>query len=107
MPSVSEPLALDEALELLESYDRVVVLWEESCGIGLGEALSEFRGRTGARVGLVVGPEGGLSAEEVNALEARGAVVASLGPTVMRTETAAVVSLALAIASLGGMGGLQ
>jgi 16S rRNA (uracil1498-N3)-methyltransferase len=107
VPAVSEPVSLAEAIELLTSYDRVVVLWEESRGIGLAEALSPLRGQAGARVALVVGPEGGMSAEEVDALAARGAIVASLGPTVMRTQTAAVVSLALAMAALGGMGGSQ
>jgi 16S rRNA (uracil1498-N3)-methyltransferase len=107
VPSVSAPVGFAEATELLTEYDRVVVLWEESQSTGLREALSDLRGHADARVALVIGPEGGLSAEEVSSLEARGAVVASLGPTVMRTQTAAVVSLVLAIAALGGMGGSE
>ncbi len=83
------------------------MLWEDARGVGLAEALASHRDHPDARVALVVGPEGGLSAEEVDALVARGAVAASLGPTVMRTETAAVVSLALAIGALGGMGGAR
>ena len=41
VPSVSEPVGFAEAIDLLTSYDRVVVLWEESHGTGLGQALSE------------------------------------------------------------------
>ncbi len=107
VPQVGEPKAFAEAVSLLGGYDRVVVLWEESRGSGLSECLGDLRGRADVRVALVVGPEGGLSAQEVDALRKGGALVASLGPTVMRTETAAVVSLALAIAALGGMGGSQ
>jgi len=107
VPGVEAPIDFAEAVVLLSAYDRVVVLWEESRGSDLAEGLSDLRGRPEVRVALVVGPEGGLSAEEVDALVAGGAVVATLGPTVMRSETAAVVSLALAIASLGGMGGSQ
>ena len=107
VPAVSEPVSLADALKLLGVYDRVIVLWEESHDTGLAEALVGIRGEAGARVAIVVGPEGGLAAEEVDALVARGAVVASLGPTVLRVQTAAVVSLALAIAALGGMGGIE
>ena len=42
---------------------------------------------------LVVGPEGGLDDTEVEALIAAGAVAVSLGPTVLRTSTAAAVAL--------------
>jgi 16S rRNA (uracil1498-N3)-methyltransferase len=105
VPTVSPPVSFAEALKLLASYDRVVVLWEDSRGIGLAEALADRRAQPGAHIALVVGPEGGLSAEEVDALVKLGACVASLGPTVLRTETAAVVSVALAIGALGGMGG--
>jgi 16S rRNA (uracil1498-N3)-methyltransferase len=105
VPRVPDPLAFADALELFAGYDRTVVLWEEHRGAGIAEALAGLRGTDAARVALMVGPEGGLSAEEVQALVARGGVVASLGPTVLRTETAAVVALALAVAALGGMGG--
>jgi 16S rRNA (uracil1498-N3)-methyltransferase len=42
---------------------------------------------------LVVGPEGGISDDEVAALSAAGATVVRLGPTVLRTSTAAAVAL--------------
>jgi 16S rRNA (uracil1498-N3)-methyltransferase len=44
-------------------------------------------------VTLVVGPEGGISDDEVAALSAAGATVVRLGPTVLRTSTAAAVAL--------------
>jgi 16S rRNA (uracil1498-N3)-methyltransferase len=42
---------------------------------------------------LVVGPEGGISDDELAALSAAGATVIRLGPTVLRTSTAAAVAL--------------
>ena len=104
VPEVCDPVDLSDALRLLAAYDRVVVLWEERRVRALSETLADLRGHENATVALIVGPEGGLTAEEVELLTAGGAVVASLGPTVLRTETAAVVSLALAVATLGGMG---
>ncbi|MGV7710884.1 RsmE family RNA methyltransferase, partial [Mycobacterium kansasii] len=42
---------------------------------------------------LVVGPEGGIAPEEIAALTGAGAVTVRLGPTVLRTSTAAAVAL--------------
>ncbi len=44
---------------------------------------------------VVIGPEGGFSHEEADAARARGAEVISLGERVLRTETAALVLLAI------------
>ena len=44
---------------------------------------------------LVVGPEGGISAEELAAFEAAGATAYRLGPTVLRTSTAGAVAAAV------------
>ena len=49
---------------------------------------------------LLIGPEAGFSAEEHAQARAAGVPIASLGPTVLRTETAAIVAAALAAATL-------
>jgi 16S rRNA (uracil1498-N3)-methyltransferase len=104
VPAVSDPMSLADAVPLLAAFDAAIVLWEEGVAEGVAEAVSRCAGSPQACVALIVGPEGGLAAEEVAALEAIGATAASLGPTILRTETAAVVALALAIAALGGLG---
>lgn len=103
IPPVADPVRFSDALVLLGEYDRVVVLWEEADAEGLAESLSGLSAEQ-STVALVVGPEGGFSAEEVRAMQELGARVATLGPTILRTETAAVVALALAIHELGGLG---
>ena len=104
VPAVADPVRLRDALPLLAGYDGAVVLWEESGGSGISEAVRRCGLGDDARIALFVGPEGGLGAGEVAALEAMGATTASLGPTILRTETAAIVALALAIGALGGLG---
>jgi len=47
------------------------------------------------RLAVAIGPEGGFSAEELTAARATGALCVSLGPHILRTETAAVVATAL------------
>lgn len=53
---------------------------------------------------LVVGPEGGVSPEELAAFAAAGAVPLRLGPTVLRTSTAGVAALSVLSARLGRWG---
>lgn len=105
VPLVHDPAPLREVLPLLAAFDAVFVLWEEeSRPAGLLTALEAWDGGTDPRVALVIGPEGGLAAEEVAALRDIGARSVSLGPTILRTETAAIVALSLAVYGLGGLG---
>jgi len=54
-------------------------------------------------VTLLIGPEGGFSAEEEDAALAHGALALSMGPRVLRTETAGLAALAVLAAAWGGM----
>lgn len=101
VPRVDDPAPLEAASSSLREADAVVVLWEEELpSRTLGSVLSPLRGDRDAHVALVVGPEGGLSAAEVERLRAMGAVTASLSRNILRTETAAVVAVTLAIREL-------
>ena len=107
VPKVSGPGDLADALVRLAAYDLVLVAWEEAAAVGRGvrEAIAAARPlRAGAYVAVVVGPEGGLTAEEVSALERVGGVTVTLGVTILRAETAAVVAAALVSHELGGLG---
>jgi 16S rRNA (uracil1498-N3)-methyltransferase len=53
-------------------------------------------------VGVVIGPEGGLSDEEVERLVALGGRTVSLGENILRAETAAIAALAIAASELAG-----
>lgn len=66
----------------------VLVLHESATGPLTGVALADASSLT-----LIVGPEGGIADDEVDALTAAGAVAVRLGPTVLRTSTAAAVGL--------------
>ena len=52
------------------------------------------------RVTLAVGPEGGFSLDEVASAKSRGALIVSLGPNILRTETAALAGVVM-LRSLG------
>ncbi|MBE0475556.1 MAG: 16S rRNA (uracil(1498)-N(3))-methyltransferase [Coriobacteriia bacterium] len=103
VPRVEDAVELGGVLEALRGFDAVLVPWEEAEGRGVRGALAATA--SDARVAVVVGPEGGLTAEEVARLAAVGGVPVTLGRNVLRTETAGIVALALAIHELGGLGG--
>lgn len=107
IPRVSDPVPFAEARELFAEVDVVLVVWEgaDATGPGIGEALDEAGATAESRVALVVGPEGGLTVEEVYALEEAGARAVTLGDTVLRSESAGIVASALCIYELGGLGG--
>lgn len=104
VPHVADPCDLTDALPSFAPFDLVLVAWEEAAGLGVRDAVAAASLPAAARVALVVGPEGGLTAEEVALLAGVGAVSCTLGATILRAETAGVVATALVIHELGGLG---
>jgi 16S rRNA (uracil1498-N3)-methyltransferase len=94
---LGEPLDLADAL----APGAIVLSHEEPDG-GLDAALAAAP----RPVTLLVGPESGFTAEELAAARAAGVPVATLGPLVLRSETAAIVGAALALDRLGALAGL-
>lgn len=114
IPEVSMPMTVRETCDLLKEATAVLICWEEAPQTAnLAEALhaglaacGADRNPADARIAVVVGPEGGLSQDEVDALLAcnpRAALV-SLGSSILRTETAGLIAPALALYELGGLG---
>ena len=56
------------------------------------------------KVSLLIGPEGGIAQDEADLAQSVGWQVVSLGPRILRAETAAIVSTALIMDCLGQMG---
>ena len=104
IPEVSGPMSTDQLGtyigERIDAGAAALVL-HESADRALGEVMAEVMGEVMREVPvaqadsiiLVVGPEGGLSETEVDMLAVAGAVAVRLGPTVLRTSTAAAVAL--------------
>lgn len=104
VPVVTAPVGIDGVIAACEAEFVLVCQEEDTARPGVDEAIARAVPPVGAAVAVVVGPEGGLTPEEVGTLEAAGAVRVTLGPTVLRTETAGVVATALVIHARGGLG---
>ena len=94
---VTPPVQFQEAYP--PSTALGVLLWA-GAKAGLDKALPDQA--TGVR--LFVGPEGGFSEQEIDTAKEAGLVEASLGPSILRTETAALVGAALVLARYGRLG---
>lgn len=92
VPEVRGPVDVLQAARELKPTTRLLILDEEARAVRLGEAVAET---PDAAVALVVGPEGGLARDEVEALIALGGQPVTLGPRILRTETAGIAALAV------------
>lgn len=69
-----------------------------------GQSLADWaRHQPPQALTLMVGPEGGFSADEEDAATAHGALALTMGPRILRTETAALAALAALASAWGGM----
>lgn len=104
VPEVAEPVTLLDLPSLLVGSVVLVCAEDAPDAPGISQALSALADVPEAGVAVIVGPEGGFEPEEVAALTDAGAIAVTLGPTILRTETAGVVAVALALAACGGLG---
>ncbi|WP_222851135.1 16S rRNA (uracil(1498)-N(3))-methyltransferase [Phytoactinopolyspora mesophila] len=86
-PKVADPAATPAAADRLATATRGLVLHEEA-----ETALGDVELPAHGEIVMVVGPEGGVAPEELEAFRAVGAEPVRLGPTVLRTSTAGTVA---------------
>lgn len=97
LPEVSEPASTRNLAERAAS-SRVLVLEPTAATALSGLAWNTADERD---IVLIVGPEGGIAADELDAFTAAGAELVRLGDTVLRTSTAGPAALAVVSAALG------
>ena len=107
IPYIADPCNKEETIAQLNKADLVLLAWEEQKGASksITDALADVN--INAKVAIVIGPEGGFSAEEVKYFHKHlkeKVHNVQLGELILRTETAAVVTCALVSAQLGGLG---
>lgn len=92
VPQIESPIDFLALVARIRKFDVTLLAWELATA-SLREAL---RALDGARtVLLIVGPEGGFSHDEASAAIAAGACAVSLGPRILRTETAPLVLISV------------
>ena len=99
MPRVEYLSSFKAALEVCESHTLKIVLWEK-----MGESLKELlKSSRSKKIYVMVGPEGGLTEEEVALAREHGFIPAKLGQRILRTETAAITLIGILQYELGDL----
>ena len=103
LPELAEPRPLAGALAALGG-EPALLAWERETSLSVRQALVSLERRLrDGRLTLFVGPEGGFSAAEAMAARAAGATTISLGPRILRSETAGPILAALALYQAGDL----
>ena len=99
VPEVDDPVALKAALGMVRA-ERKLLLAETEQENSLRSELERERVSESASVSLAIGPEGGWTAEEMALFSELGWKHVTLGPLILRAETAAIAGLAVCAALL-------
>lgn len=94
IPKVEPFMSIQELLELPLSADLRLLCWEGEHTQQVKTALRQRTEPVHAAI-IVIGPEGGLTPEEAALFIAQGYTSVSLGPRILRTETAGLITLGI------------
>jgi 16S rRNA (uracil1498-N3)-methyltransferase len=101
VPQVHPPVEMAEALGGIHRGALAILPWEGERSLGLKEALPR---QTPEKIYIFVGPEGGFEEYEVEEARRSGVAAVSLGPRILRTETAGPACLAIVMHKYGDLG---
>ena len=99
LPELMAPQTFNEAVNANEA-ELKLMLYEGETAWSFVEGFGSLKPQS---VALLIGPEGGFAEEEVALARDAGFLPVSLGPRIMRTETAAIVAATLAQSYLGDL----
>ncbi|WP_026884882.1 16S rRNA (uracil(1498)-N(3))-methyltransferase [Clostridium akagii] len=105
IPKVNQPMELEGFLSEADSYDLIVVPYESKEDFGIKAMIRNLNGKKINSIAILIGPEGGFEEEEIEKLDNLGAQIVTLGPRILRTETAGLVCASLLLYELGDIGG--
>lgn len=107
VPEVHAPLSLSELWadpDFAAQAASTVIAYEKAEGGSLNTIINAIKDSPFERVNIMIGPEGGFDPAEVDQARRHGALVAGLGPRILRTETAGLVMASLVLYELGDLG---
>ena len=94
--------SFNESLEDMKINDMNICPYENERTVSIKSAIKDADINT---IGIFVGPEGGFEEEEIENIQDIDSKVVSLGPRILRTETASVVASSIVLYELSDLGG--
>lgn len=92
VPEILSPVRFADLPDELKGYDLILFCYEGETGTSIRQKLDSIPS-VPKRIALVVGPEGGFDPSEADRIEAAGGTSVTLGPRILRAETASSVAL--------------
>jgi 16S rRNA (uracil1498-N3)-methyltransferase len=104
IPVINKPIEINNIIKRISDFDLVVVPYENENNFGIKQLVSriDFDIRS---IAVIIGPEGGFEEDEIQSLVEGGAQVVTLGPRILRTETAGFVCASILQYEFGDLGG--
>ena len=91
IPEIKNKIKIKDLENIISQYDAFIVAYEEENEVTLKQELKKLREQEKYKIGILVGPEGGITKEEIEKLTSYNAKVVTLGKRILRTETAPIV----------------
>ena len=99
IPQINNIINIKNICNLIQEYDMVLVAYENEEKNTLKEQLENIKkqnnSKSKVKIGIIIGPEGGLEEKDVETLKENGAKVITLGRRILRTETVALNVLSI------------
>ena len=90
IPKIHPVITSKDIANQINQYDVILVAYEDEKHITLKQELLKLKQKDDIKIGIIIGPEGGLDYKEVEILTKAGAKVITLGKRILRTETASI-----------------
>ena len=101
VPKISEIITFDEMLLRLNAEENIIVPYENEKSITMKNILKNVSGNS---INIIIGPEGGFEDLEIEKLSEIKSSIVTLGPRILRTETAGFTAISIAMYELGDLG---
>ncbi len=99
IPNIHYPITFKEAVAMASEAELAVIPYEKECAVGFKNIVARYEGINSGSI--IIGPEGGFEDKEIQLAVDRGIHKISLGPRILRTETAGMAALTLLMYELG------
>lgn len=100
VPVVHAPVKFSATIQDQKQYDAGLFAWEEEHALMITTALAQSVHQGRMKVAVWIGPEGGFTVQEASSAQQAGIQAVTLGPRILRMETAAVAATVLVIHQL-------
>ena len=90
VPTVENSINLAKLCNIIQKYDIVLLAYENEKENKLKDELKNIKNKKDLKIGIIIGPEGGIEKQEIEKMQLAGAKVITLGKRILRTETVGI-----------------